>query len=83
MNRFTICNQEQAGLKLVTEMVIARLSYLFVSYMFTQFKVMEKVFGIRILFTGSEVLLARIEPATIYAVGSVALLYRASTPIEI
>ena len=29
------------------------MSYLFVSYIFTQFKVLEKVFGISILFTGS------------------------------
>ena len=33
------------------------MSYLFVSDIFTEFKVLEKVFGIRILFTGSLILL--------------------------
>ena len=33
--------------------VIVRMSYLFVSYIYTQFKVWERLFGIRILFTGS------------------------------
>ena len=33
------------------------MSYLFVSYIFTQFKVLEKVFGIQMLFTGSQVCL--------------------------
>ena len=35
--------------------VIVPISHLFVSYIYTQFKVLEKVFGIRILFTGSPV----------------------------
>ena len=34
--------------------VTVRMSYLFVSYIFTQFKVWEKVFGGQILFTGSK-----------------------------
>ena len=35
--------------------VIVRMSYLFVSYIYKQFKVWEKVFGFQILFTGSSV----------------------------
>ena len=37
------------------------MSYLFVSYIFTQFKVWEKVFGDQILFTGSLAVLKRLK----------------------